>query len=107
MGKYWVYYARNSTFHELDTPKTNEDFTKLDYTFIQYVEAENLEQVFVKMQGDNWSPHGEARELTKALSLHTSMSILDVAKDENGALWMVASEGFTKLPFKIHNLFSL
>lgn len=40
---------------------------------------EDTEQIFIYFQGDNWSPHGEARELIKTLGLnHTSMSTGDI-----------------------------
>lgn len=37
------------------------------------------EEIFLAMQGENWSPNGEANELIEKLGLiHTSMSIGDV-----------------------------
>jgi hypothetical protein len=43
---------------------------------------ECLGHVFYQMQGDVWSPHGQAREEIIALGVqHTSMSIGDVAMD--------------------------
>jgi hypothetical protein len=46
------------------------------------LEAENLEDVFKKMQGEEWSPNGEARELILSKGVrHTSMSVGDVVYD--------------------------
>jgi len=52
------------------------------------------------MQGMNWSPYGEARELIRSKGLkHTSMSVGDVIKDPTGAYWRVEDLGFKQLPF--------
>lgn len=56
-----------------------------------------LEAIFVAMQGENWSPNGEARPLLEALDLeHTSMSVGDVVRCGDKA-WVVAGEGFTPI----------
>ena len=50
------------------------------------------------MQGENWSPNGEARPLIAQLDLsHTSMSIGDVAVDEVGIAHLVTACGFKPL----------
>jgi hypothetical protein len=61
---------------------------------------EILDVIFYEMQGDVWSPHGEARELIKSLGLsHASMSIGDavIAKTSTsklyGGVWLVG-DGF-------------
>jgi hypothetical protein len=55
-----------------------------------------LEELFWRMQGENWSPNGEARELIKAKGVqHTSMSVGDIAWDiETGEVWKVADMGW-------------
>ena len=51
------------------------------------------------MQGEAWSPNGEARELIVSLGLHhTSMSIGDVVQDDDSAYWMCAHLGWQRLP---------
>lgn len=58
----------------------------------------DLEDVWFQMQGETWSPNGEARELIKSKGLqHTSMSVGDVAVDQNGKAYIVASVGFETL----------
>jgi len=56
-----------------------------------------LERVFYAMQGEVWSPNGEARKLIDGLGLsHTSMSVGDLV-EVNGEYWMVDRMGFTRL----------
>lgn len=58
---------------------------------------EQLEGIFRDMQGEVWSPNGEARPLIAAKKLsHTSMSIGDVVV-VNGEAHAVASFGFQAL----------
>ena len=66
---------------------------------VRTVQAADLEEVYASMQGEVWSPHGEARELIKSLGLkHTSMSVGDVVLDEEAKrYWMVAFIGFEEL----------
>jgi hypothetical protein len=58
---------------------------------------EHLEHIYGVLQGDFWSPDGQARELiiSKGLS-HTSMSVGNIIQmgDE---FWMIKSFGFEKL----------
>lgn len=61
------------------------------------IDCKDLERIFAIMQGEIWSPHGEARNLIRSHGLdHTSMSIGDVIKIKDQA-WMVAPTGFSKL----------
>lgn len=59
--------------------------------------AAEPEEVFELMQGDFWSPRGEARHLIERLGLrHTSMSVGDVIKVGERVL-MIDSLGFYEL----------
>jgi hypothetical protein len=50
------------------------------------------------MQAENWSPNGEARPLLKRLGLtHTSMSVGDVIRDEEGTYWECMDLGWRAL----------
>lgn len=57
------------------------------------------EWIYWQMQGENWSPHGEARDLIISKGLrHTSMSVGDViVRKEDGRAWVVAFAGFNEL----------
>ena len=76
-----------------------------EYVLVKEVEADNCEEAFCKMQGEIWSPNGEARDLILGLGLkHTSISVGDVLEDENGELYLIESFGFKKvseLPKKV------
>jgi hypothetical protein len=65
-------------------------------------EATDLEDLFMKMQGEVWSPNGEAQPLIKAKGLrHTSMSVGDVAVEFNlGFLtgYIVDNFGWVEFP---------
>jgi hypothetical protein len=68
------------------------------HVHLKDVEAEGLERLWCAMQGEVWSPNGEARPLIEAKGLqHTSMSVGDVAIDEAGVKYIVASFGFDQL----------
>jgi len=79
MKSFKVYYAVNPNFGFVPS------LASLDKThrFVKRIEAKGLEEVFFNMQGEVWSPNGEARELIRSLGLkHTSMSVGDVVVDE-------------------------
>jgi hypothetical protein len=57
--------------------------------------ADNLEMIFCPLQGESWSPNGEAHDLITSLGLHhTSMSIGDVIRKSNGTVYVVGMCGF-------------
>ncbi|MEZ9709328.1 hypothetical protein AB4254_11670 [Vibrio breoganii] len=60
------------------------------------------ETLFMLMQGENWSPNGEAREFIKEKGLkHTSMSVGDVIKNaKSGRYYMVDMFGFSRIQEK-------
>ena len=51
------------------------------HVFMQLIEARNPEDVYFKMQGESWSPSGEAREFVASKGVqHTSMSVGDIVR---------------------------
>lgn len=75
MKTYTAYYSYCSWNEDC---LTEENFGEL-YAPVMTLQAESLEEVYNFMQGENWSPNGEAREAIKALGLsHTSMMIDDI-----------------------------
>jgi hypothetical protein len=101
MPKYQVYYARQPTFHpsgQLATPLLTVAALQSNHVHLCEIEAASLDDAFWRMQGENWSPHGEARELLQSLGLgHTSMSVGDVLCDEGGVCWECLDEGWRAL----------
>jgi hypothetical protein len=61
------------------------------------IKETNLDKIYSMMQGENWSPEGEARGLIRSKGLmHTSMSMGDIIV-VNGVLNIVDSIGFRKI----------
>jgi hypothetical protein len=90
-----IWYMRPDWFREGicgDLPSAaNLDAT---HVHLKDVEADNLNAIFTMMQGEVWSPEGEARPLIEAKGLtHTSMCVGDVARVDGKTL-VVASFGF-------------
>jgi hypothetical protein len=69
------------------------------HIFLKQTEARNLDHLYHIMQGEVWSPNGEARELIRSKGLqHTSMSMGDIAVEEStGKVWMTDMFGFAEL----------
>jgi hypothetical protein len=101
MPKYQVYYAHRPTFHasgQFGAPPLTVADLHLSHVRLCAVEAASLDDAFCRMQGENWSPHGEARGLLQSLGLgHTSMSVGDVLCDDQGACWEFLDEGWRAL----------
>jgi hypothetical protein len=98
MKTYSVWYMRPEWFRE-GICGAYPDPTDLNKTHVHLLdrEAPDLERLWVGMQGERWSPNGEARGLIKSKGLqHTSMSVGDVAVDGD-RVHVVASMGFTDI----------
>jgi hypothetical protein len=55
------------------------DNLKKTHVRLATIRASDADEVFMWLQGENWSPNGEARKLIQSLKLdHTSMSVSDV-----------------------------
>jgi hypothetical protein len=57
---------------------------------------QDLEIIWVRMQGEMWSPNGEARPLIEEKGLrHTSMSVGDlIVKNTSREIWLCKNAGF-------------
>lgn len=89
--KYEVYYAKNPRFGDqllLGPFQTT-------YVKLADVMATSPEEVYMKMQVDNWNPNGEAVDIIGDLGLsHISMSIGDVVRTPNGEYLILTGSGF-------------
>jgi hypothetical protein len=75
------------------------DISRLKETHILVglLEEQSKEKVFTMMQGESYSPNGEARGLIRKLGLgHTSMSVGDIIQNDEG-FWMIDRAGFKLL----------
>jgi hypothetical protein len=101
MRKFQIWYMKPEWFPR-GVMGTQPNATDLAATHVplKSVTIENstpnpLEYVYHQMQGEIWSPNGEARELIKSKGLqHTSMSVGDVIVDDVGNAHVVAASGF-------------
>jgi len=67
------------------------------HVLVGKISANHPEKAWMMMQGEHWSPNGEARNLIRSLGLsHTSMSAGDIVKIGNKA-WMVDQLGMYEI----------
>lgn len=107
MNTYTVYYRKHNNSRlsylvaDYGLPnKITEINLAYDFVPVMVVDAEDKEEVFWQMQGEVWSPNGEAREAIKQLGLsHTSMSVADVIYDhKEDKYYFVDTFGFKEVP---------
>jgi len=98
---YTVYYMKPNYFVDMTLGVRTPLVETLSETHVELksLVADDLEDVFFQMQGENWSRDGEARELIEAKGLaHTSMSVGDVVRDDTtGMHYVVRPIGFRKM----------
>jgi hypothetical protein len=86
MRIYAIYYQKNPDFMKRDSYEVGK--IDISHEYLGFMPAEGLEELYMKMQGDGWSPEGEARGLIEHLGLcYTSMSIGDVVFDCEDRCW--------------------
>ena len=86
-------------FAEKHTPEALPDVKDLKKTHILVgrIDEVRLGKVYEMMQGEMWSPEGEARALISRLGLqHTSMSVGDIIR-VGSATFFVDNSGFAKM----------
>jgi hypothetical protein len=91
MATFSVYYMKSDFYRdgimgygwlkERNLVPDSENLTNT-HVFLKLIEASNPEDVYFRMQGDGWSPTGEARILISNKGLrHTSMCVGDIVID--------------------------
>lgn len=91
MTTYAVYYARKGT-HFGCNPFARSTL-KTTHRFIKTVDVQELRNVFFEMQGETWSPRGEARPIIENAGVrHTSMSVGDIVLDLETHTYFVCAE---------------
>lgn len=103
MNKYIVYYKIDLHFLKNLPKEMNAQEFFSTYKPVEVLLAKGLEDVYYRMQGDIWSPHGEMREFIRILGLsHTSMSVGDaVYSQEEDKFYLVDNFGFEELKLTI------
>jgi hypothetical protein len=98
MSRYIAYYKIRPTFEENPAEMNAQEFFST-YKPVEILNADNLDSVYYRMQGEVWSPHGEMRDFILLCGLsHTSMSVGDVVYSEkDDEFFSVSSYGFEVL----------
>lgn len=81
MPNYQVWYKKDWV---QDTQEALEDFSNC-YVPVMRLEAKDVEDVYMSMQGEVWSSEGEAR--SAPWLPHTSMSVGDVVENLDDGDW--------------------
>lgn len=80
-GPFEVWYAKPEFFHQPALVQSASADLSLTHVKVGSVMAQPVESIYHTMQGEVWSPEGEARQLITKLGLqHTSMSVGDVIR---------------------------
>ena len=92
-----IWFAKQPTWREVAGPVNLADFI-----YLGDIRAETLENAFELMQGESYSPNGEASRLIRSLGLtHTSMSVGDLVLDRDSNRWnSVCFNGFKEVQVK-------
>jgi len=102
---YEVYYQKpaqidnRTQFYAADEELTLESM-KESHVFLRTVEAIDKDDAYIRMQGEYWSPNGEAQAQLDQLGLeHTSMSIGDVLVEvKSRQAWQCDRYGWKEVP---------
>lgn len=99
-----VWYRRNATYRsdpELSTLNLHESHVHITNVAVDprmRTSYDILDKVYRDMQGENWSPQGQAAAILRRRGVHhTSMSVGDVAVLENGSAWECADTGWHRI----------
>lgn len=99
-GTTQIWYMRPEFFRTGISEEKEPDpsFLSRTHRLVGSIDATDLETIFVKMQGENWSPNGEARQWLQHVGLkHTSLSIGDVVRFANGETYVCAAVGWERI----------
>ena len=101
-----IWYSKSKHFRDMTGgPRFLEKYGKLPtadtlnktHTKIGSINTVDLNKIYGLMQGETWSPNGEARNVIgDSEAGHTSMSVGDIIK-MNGIMHMVDNHGFVVL----------
>jgi hypothetical protein len=98
-GSTEVWYAKPEFFGSFmfETDRIDKEDLNKTHILLGQIKGSDLEEIFRNMQGEKWSPKGEARNLIRGKGLaHTSMSVGDIVVI-NGEIFVCAMQGFKKI----------
>lgn len=93
-GNTKIWYAKNlRDFSDSNLPVLAT--LQTSHVLLGTMESENLDKIFQHLQGEMWSPDGQARQLIQSLGLtHTSMSAGDVIELAGSRFYACKGFGF-------------
>ncbi len=95
--KIWYYKPSVSRFITFGEVKIDPLDLGKTHVLLGSVQETNLDTLFGALQGEAWSPEGEARELIRSKELsHTSMSVGDVV-EVHGKAYVCRPMGWAEL----------
>ncbi len=87
-GNIEIWYYKDN-FNTLKPEMVDPDNLESTHVFMGKVSIENKEDIFRALQGENYSPDGEANEFIESKGIsHTSMSVGDVIKFPDGLVYV-------------------
>lgn len=101
MPKFKVYYARRPVF-QIDLDLTPENLLE-SHVFIGEIDAISIDHLYSMMQAEYRKLTDDDKKLIFSEKIHTSMSVGDVAIDENGFIWECAFAGWRNVGGKIQS----
>lgn len=99
-GMTQIWYMRPEHFRDGISGAKGPDPACLNKThrMVARVGVTDKEEIFTAMQGERWSPNGEAREWIRQLGLqHTSMSVGDVVRLVGGKTFVCGATGWHRI----------
>jgi len=93
-----VWYMRDAWFSRgIMGEEPNPHDLQKTHILLGKIGLTDLEEIFAAMQGENWSPNGEAKMLILGAGLgHTSMSVGDVVRIGD-KIWLCKNTGWKSL----------
>ena len=94
-GKTKIWYSKPEAFRDMSSGKLPSVATLHEtHVLLGTTNITDKEEIFSRLQGESWSPKGEAKELISYLGLkHTSMCMGDVVEID-GIYYVVGFTGF-------------
>ena len=82
----------------MDGCEVDADNIEKTHTLLGTVPFQDVDDVFHKMQGEQWSPEGRGNNLIEQKGLrHTSMSVGDIVELSDGERFMVKPIGWERI----------
>jgi hypothetical protein len=93
-----IWYRKHDLPGEFTVAGIDPENLERTHRLLGSISCCDLERIFYLMQGEIWSPKGEARELIQSKGLHhTSMSVGDVVRFADGSVFACDMQGWKKL----------